>query len=121
MAITLTWDEVIAMAPELAVVDTIAQEEVLTRVLYEVEAAAWPDDTIRKTAAKLYARHLGTTALPKSGMGNGLVRSISAGGVSKSFAISEDSGNTNTLHATKYGLDYLVMCRAYLPQPGFVL
>lgn len=119
MAITLTWDEVIAMAPELADVSDIAQTEVITQVLYDVALAEWPDDTIRKTAAIWYARHLGQAALPSSGMRAGVVQSISAGGVSKQFATSVT--DVNTLCTTKYGLKYLELCAAYLYQPGFVL
>jgi hypothetical protein len=99
MAITITWADVIAVAPELAVVPTTSQDEILAIADRQVNADSWGvlhDDGMRYLCA-----HLGTMALRR---GSGPVASETVGPLSRSYV------NMVTLSglygATPYGVEY---------------
>lgn len=115
MALTLTWETVTALAPELASISVDTQEVILAQVALEVSVGTWGSQAKADTAACWLARHMG--ALRQRGMGSPLVSSISVGGVSKTYSTpTEGGGGGAALSQTAYGAEYLRLVRLWLPR-----
>lgn len=108
MAYTITWEEVTALAPELASVSSAGQAQILAQVQMEVAESKWGSPERAKTAAIWLARHMATF---RGGSTAGL-SSISVGGVSKSFAGASESDFAQT----KYGKEYLRLLKLWMPR-----
>lgn len=102
MAYTLTWSDVTALAPELSTLPTSQQDLALEQAKQEVHGGTWGSDAKAKTGARYLAAHLGTMLKTK---GSAPLQSVSAGGVSKTFAMSVAS-DASALLSTSYGREY---------------
>lgn len=110
MAITFTWADVIALAPELASVAAAGQTQVINQVLLEVNPSAWGSDARALTAALWLARHMGSV---NGKGGTGVLASVSVGQVSKSFA---NPMSKLALQSTRYGTEYLRLASLWMPR-----
>lgn len=101
MAISITWADVVLIAPELSTVPTGAQNAILADVDLQVN-----EDVLESKynlAAKYLCAHLATIRA-RAGAG-GPVTSVSVGAVSKSYGASIADGAAQ-LGSTGYGLEY---------------
>lgn len=115
MALDIDWEDVCAMAPELAAVSEAAQEQVLKQVNVRVSVGKFGSPEKAEIAGLALARHLGSMALPGWNGGQGPVASVTVGSVSKSFAVKSDQNDwRGALALTKWGLEYLEYCRLWV-------
>ena len=99
---SITWDEVTAMASELSTLPVAAQTEVLAT------ANALPSDiwgSTLKAGQLALARHLGTIGQRRSGMG-GAITSATLGSASVSYASASVSSG-DSLESTSWGQEYI--------------
>ena len=107
---TVTWQDVAALAPELASVSAELQTAVLDQVTEEVCVEKWGTLARANIAAGWLARHVATIY----GRGqSGALSSVSVGGVSKSFSVP---AGASRLSETGYGREYLRLVRLWLPR-----
>lgn len=108
--ITITWDDVVALAPELASISAAGQTQVLAQVALQVKPDSWGSVERGNTAAIWLARHLATVAKRR---GTGALTGVRVGEVSKSFATSSSKSD---LESTAYGAEYLRLVRLWMPR-----
>ncbi len=115
MAYTLTWADVLVVAPELSTVSADAQTLYVDWATADVQAASWPNDATAKRAATLLAAHFGAShgANAESGL-----QSLSIGPISKTYA--QSSGNAADFESTTYGAMYRQLRRRYRAGPVLI-
>lgn len=101
MAITITWTDVVAMAPELSTVPLASQTAVLAAVALQMDVDLW--DAKLNLGAVYLAAHLATIR-GRNGVG-GPVVAESAGSVSRAYSASVAAGAAQ-LGSTSYGIEY---------------
>lgn len=106
--ITITWDDVTALAPELATVSAIGQAQILAQVALQVTPAKWGSLEWANAGACWLARHI--ASLYGKG-GTGVVTEVHAGSVGKSFA---SPMSMVALQSTRYGMEFLQLAKARL-------
>lgn len=96
---TIIWNDVVDLAPELETLSTAAQTRILAQVNTELSESAWGD---RVDYGRIYlAAHLGT--LQTRGASGGQVVSESVGSVSRTYSVNTLS---TTYGATAYGTEF---------------
>lgn len=108
----MTWDQIVAFAPELASVDVEVQTIVLTAA-DDLDPESFTTGTF-PLAQIWYAAHLATQAA--GGDSPGAIASESGGGLAVSYAASAQS--TSPFASTSYGRRYLALL---LASPGAVV
>lgn len=104
MATSITWDDVVNIAPETANVPPDAQFELLGVVGRQINATAW--GVKAEDGAKYLAAHLATLYLRR---GSGVIASETVGALSVTYAnIVQNHG---LLATTPYGAQCLLMIR----------
>ena len=118
----ITWDDeddlyrVIAIAPELASLDTGTQETILAHVNDEaISDEVWRSAAKADRARQYLAAHMGTLARPGRGA-NGPVVGESAGPVSRQYGVTVAAG-TSDFEATSYGKVYRRLVRQQFGGP----
>lgn len=116
----ITWENVVTIAPELAVVPSATQAMILSHVALQLAPRAWGD---RFDMGSTYlAAHLG--ALWKRSSEGGIagpVSSESVGDVSRAYAIFSPTGSDALLDVTPYGKEYRRMQMQLPARLGIVL
>ena len=106
----ITWDDVVAIAPELAALSAEAKASFLAHVNASFNLAAFSDDPLVATPQLRLARillgaHLGTLGIraQSSGGGTGEVTSETVGGISRTFKVSSSAEVMEGLDLSAYG------------------
>jgi hypothetical protein len=110
MAFTLTWPDVLKIAPDLSTLTTDEKAEVLENVDSQLS-----EDQIGETkyylACLYYAAHLGTLVKRGANGAGGPLAGESVGGVSRQYAAFSPMGASPTLDTTAYGKQYRALLR----------
>lgn len=109
--LNITWADVTGLAPELATLPAASQTTVLTHVKAQVSVAHYGSEAKALIVGTYLAAHLGTIIAKKLGS-TAPLQSVSAGGVSKTFAVSVASDSTS-LQTTTYGKEYQRLARVW--------
>lgn len=121
----IRWSDVVngAPAPALADVAVEAQDAILETVEEQVDADQFggTGSARYKRARVLLAAHYAQLALDASSGVAGPVTSISADGLSKSFAVSGDATSTSSLATTSWGRAYRALANASPARAGLVV
>jgi len=118
----ITWEDVQAVAPELAgdVVTPIAQEVILAVANSHLAVDVWGgEDSPKLRAGRIYyAAHLATLGRMRGRVG--MVASESAGGLSRSYS-NPMLGYKTSLVLTSYGTLYMGLAKTTAARAGLVL
>lgn len=116
----ITWTQVIALAPELSIVNSTAQDLILGYVNVALMSAPFGGvDSAEFALARIWlAAHLGVAA--KEDAFTGQVASESAGGLARSYALPSNSGGDD-YQSTSYGRKFYAMLRRSGARGGFAV
>lgn len=107
-AITITWDDVVALAPELSAISAAGQTQVLAQVALQVSVTKWGSLERANAAAVWLARHVASV----SGKGGaGALTGVTVGKISQQFA---QPLSLLALNTTRYGMEYMRLARLWL-------
>lgn len=111
MAITITWSDVVALAPSLSTVEVTTQDAVLAAVALTVVGEDW--GARQNLAATYLAAHLATVALRGATGAQGPLTGLTVGQVSRSFAAPPlPLGGAVFYETTNFGRAYLQVLRS---------
>lgn len=128
MAITLTKEQVIAVAAEFAGsrLTNDQWDTVLLLTNEQTNVAAFPSETKANIAQRYLAAHIAsgltTSTAPGSGVGGaaGPLSSVTVGSVSKTFRTGSNVDSVSSIGAafmgTSYGREYLRLVRTWCPR-----
>jgi hypothetical protein len=104
----ITWDDVVAIAPELSVISTDGQTIILEYVNSALVPSEWHGEgSAFLRLARIYlAAHYGTITRQQGAGPAGPVTSESAGGLSRSYAVLFAPGGSSSMDTTPYGRSY---------------
>jgi hypothetical protein len=111
--VSITWRDVVLIAPELSAVGVATQDAILADVALQLSAERWGNRL--DIASKYLAAHLATVT-QRSGVA-GPVTSESVGSVSRSYSVAAQSG---AFDATAYGREYKRLQRSLVDRIGVV-
>ncbi len=119
MAVTITWADVTARAPELSAVATATQNAILADLAVLLpNTAIWGDKY--NLACCYLAAHKGTLALAGGQGPAGPLTSEKIGPTAYSYAAPKQSGS-GLYSSTSYGQQYEALLRGLSARVGFVL
>lgn len=107
---SVTWDDVVALAPALSDVSADGQTQILATVALQVGPNQW--GTLQDAGQLALARHLGTLTLRGSGASSGALVSETVGPLSRTFAAPVLTAGA--FGSTPWGAEYARL-RALLP------
>jgi len=117
MAFTLTWDEVVLIAPDLASLTVDQQNAILADVELQVSESAF--GAKYNLACKYLAAHLGTLYRRGAEGASGPVASERVGSVSRTYAVAKSAATG--FGATAYGVQFEALARQLPIRAGAVL
>jgi len=103
-----TWNDVLAIAPDLASVPLTTQQVVLAYANRTVTECIWGDDAV--LGCSYLAAHMGAKSLAEYGAGD--ISSESVGDVSAAYSAVALDAAASDLHSTKWGRIYLTLAKA---------
>lgn len=107
MAVTITWDDVVNIAPELVDVAEATQDAILDDVALQLNDDIWGARI--NIGAKYLAAHL--ASITNRGGAVGQVTEEKVGEVSRSYAVDSASGGGSGLDDTSYGQEFQRLLR----------
>lgn len=111
MAITLVWNDVVALAPELSTVPSGQQTVILAQVVDEISEDKWGGSARAKIGGQYLAAHLASRIANGAG-GSGHLQSVTVGSVSKTYGV----GKGLALETTRYGTEYARLRAMWCPR-----
>lgn len=118
----LIWDDVVAFAPKLDTIDPGAQEDILDHVNISLDPGAFGgEDAAKLRLARInLAAHIGTM-LQRGVGGGGQITSEEAGGLKRTYAVSQAAVDGSGLEATAFGQEFKALVRSSLARLPFVV
>jgi hypothetical protein len=114
----ITWQDVLAIAPELSTVSLATYTAILADVAVQLNADSW--GVRYDLASKYLAAHLATISTWGSQGPSGTVIGESVGGVSRQYANNSPMGTDPLWDRTPYGREYRRLLRQLPSRMGFV-
>lgn len=111
----ITWDDVTAIAPELAiegVVSETTQDAIVAHTLALLNETSWGDRY--DMACAYYAAHVATVTVRGGNGAAGNVVSESIGDVSRTYAVFSPAGSDPLLDTTPYGKHFRYLKKTLL-------
>jgi Protein of unknown function (DUF4054) len=110
--VSIGWDDVVGLAPELVVLTAVQQQICLNTCQDEITLANFGAQERVDRAALYYAAHIGTGM--RLGLWGGPLTGVTTGQVNKQF--KQRQASAWPLDQTKYGMEYERLCRLFLPR-----
>jgi len=110
--VSITWDDVVGLAPELSSLTAVQQQVCLQTAADEITLANWGAQERVDRAALFYAAHIGTGI--RIGMWGQPLTDVTVGEVKKGF--KQRSDRAWPFDQTKYGMEYQRLVRLWLPR-----